>query len=337
VVSPLPSDFISGSQWLVQAADPHARLARLIQMADGDYRTESFLDDRMLAAGRPSLICSLDELVAAANEVDDPPAAWIFHIGHVGSTLMSRLLGELDGVLAIREPRSLRDLGESSGQDRLLLAKTISRLMARRGPSRQLAIVKATSSVSEHAPQLVEPEGRALFLYASPANYVATILAGENSRTEVGALHEIRMRRAAGRGVNGSSFNRNDADRAALAWACEMTSIEAASDALGDRQILWADFDQMLVDMTSAILGCAQHFGLVMDRGLAEELANGPLMRRYSKALEYDYSPSLRAELLAEATQSHRSDIEGAMEALRQAAQSAPLLDRALQRSGQEC
>jgi len=61
------------------------------------------------------------------------------------------------------------------------------------------------------------------------------------------------------------------------------------------------------------------------------------LIRRYSKALEYDYSPSLRAELLAEATQSHRSDIEGAMEELRQAAQSAPLLDRALQRSGQEC
>ena len=37
-------------------------------------------------------------------------ARWIFHIGHVGSTLVSRLLGELAGVLAIREPRLLRDL-----------------------------------------------------------------------------------------------------------------------------------------------------------------------------------------------------------------------------------
>ena len=37
-------------------------------------------------------------------------ARWIFHIGHVGSTLISRLLGELEGVLSVREPRSLRDL-----------------------------------------------------------------------------------------------------------------------------------------------------------------------------------------------------------------------------------
>ena len=45
--------------------------------------------------------------MSRARSTDDmrSDARWIFHIGHVGSTLVSRLLGELDEVLAIREPR----------------------------------------------------------------------------------------------------------------------------------------------------------------------------------------------------------------------------------------
>jgi hypothetical protein len=106
---------------------------------------------------------------------------------------------------------------------------------------------------------------------------------------------------------------------------------------MADRRILWADFDIMLRDMAESIKRCARHFDLKLAQPQAEQLANGPLMRRYSKALEYDYSPSLRAELLAEATGRHRQDIDAALMTLRQAAKSAPLLERALRRSGQEC
>jgi hypothetical protein len=334
VTAPLPSNFAGDCQWLVQAVDPHARLSRLIRMDDADYRKESFLDDRMLAGRRDSLLCNLDELIAAADMVDTPPAAWIFHIGHVGSTLVSRLLGEMDGVLAIREPRSLRDLAHASKEERPLLARAVGRLMARRGTSRKV-IVKATSFVSEFAPLLVEPEASVLFLHASPANYVASILAGENSLMELDALHEDRIRRLGSRDIVAAGFGRNHASKAALAWACEMTSLEAASEAMSDR-ILWADFDIMLRDMPGWIERCARHFGLDIAQPFAEELAKGPLMRRYSKAPEYDYSPELRAELLADATYRHRADIEAALDSLSNAAKSAPLLERALKRSGQE-
>jgi hypothetical protein len=59
-------------------------------------------------------------------------------------------------------------------------------------------------------------------------------------------------------------------------------------------------------------------------------------MGRYSKALEYDYSPSLRAELLADAAGRHGPDIKAAVTALSSAAKSAPLLARALDRAERE-
>jgi multidrug efflux pump subunit AcrB len=69
---------------------------------------------------------------------------------------------------------------------------------------------------------------------------------------------------------------------------------------------------------------------------VASQIATGPLMRRYSKALEYDYSPALRKELLAEAGRFHGRDIDSAIAMLAQAAESAPLLASALQRAKPE-
>ena len=53
--------------------------------------------------------------------------------------------------------------------------------MSRTFADDELACVKATSFVSEIAPLLVPPGERALFMFATPRNYIASILAGENS------------------------------------------------------------------------------------------------------------------------------------------------------------
>ena len=73
-----------------------------------------------------------------------------------------------------------------------------------------------------------------------------------------------------------------------------------------------------------------------IDTTVITESMAGPLMRRYSKALEYDYSPSLRAELLADAARRHGPDINAAIAALANAANSEPLLAQALARAEQE-
>ena len=59
-------------------------------------------------------------------------------------------------------------------------------------------------------------------------------------------------------------------------------------------------------------------------------------MGRYSKALEYEYSPGLRRELLEEAAAHHGRDIDGALRLLEKAAETSPLLQRALSRTAAE-
>jgi hypothetical protein len=330
---PLPDRLEQDASWLAQAIDPKGRLVRFVRMDAAGYRAASFLDDRLLQGPHESRLCELDPALLVAERARDD-ARWIFHIGHVGSTLVSRLLGELEGVLALREPRSLRDLSFADAADAAALAAALRRLMARTFAPDEAALVKATSVVSELAPLLIAPGASALFLFATPANYVASILAGENSVQEVRTLHEFRHARLARRGIAPAGFDRSDAHRAAAAWACEMTSLMAAETP--DRRVLWADFDRMLGDMTGALEACARHFGFAAPAPRIDAIARGPLMGRYSKALEYDYSPALRAELLAEAKRDHAADIDQALAALRDAASGSPVLARAIERAERE-
>src|SRR4051794_36809846 len=108
--APPAEEIWRNARWVAQALDPIADLIRFVELSPEAYRAESFLDDRILQRGSKSHLVKWAEVQATCPADVRTDARWIFHIGHVGSTLVSRLLGELDGVLAVREPRSLRDL-----------------------------------------------------------------------------------------------------------------------------------------------------------------------------------------------------------------------------------
>ena len=327
--APTPAEIWKDARWLAQAVDPNAGLIRLVEMSGEDYRDASFLDDRMLQQARNAHLVQWSEIAEAMPSDARTDARWIFHIGHVGSTLVSRLLGELDAVVAVREPRALRDLTFFPPEVRRAFTPTVRALMSRTFEPRQSALVKATSIVSEIAPELIG-EGRALFLYASPRSYIAGILAGENSRQELSALADSKRQRLAGRGLHLEP--RTEADLAAASWACEMTALESADGA----QVLWADFDQALSDMHGSLARFTQFLRLDAPAAQLKSIANGPLMRRYSKATEYEYSPELRRDLLSEASARHASDIDAALAMLARAAETSPLLKRALERAQAE-
>ena len=333
--APTADEIARDATWLVQALDPSQGMTRLIAMDRDSYRAASFLDDRMLQSPVDAQIISWDLIEEADAEDMRADARWIFHIGHVGSTLVSRLLGELDGVLAVREPRILRDLALTPANIRARYIGPAPNLMSRTFDESELACVKATSFASEIAPDLVPERERAIFMYTGPESYIASILAGENSVKELHALGQSRSDRMAGR-VPDIEEPRSDAQRAAAAWACEMTSLEQAAERMNDRKIEWADFDRMLDDMPEALARVAGHLGFDHDQARVEAIASGPLMRRYSKATEYDYSPGLRRDLIAEAARRHSSDIAEALAMLDRAAQESPLLARALTRSASE-
>ena len=333
--APTADEIARDATWLAQALDPAAGQVRLIAMNRESYRSASFLDDRMLQQPVDAQVVPWPPVEQAMNRDLKTDARWIFHIGHVGSTLVSRLLGELDGVLAVREPRLLRDVTLSPPEVRERYLATVPKLMSRAFGDDELACVKATSFVSEIAPLLVPPGERALFMYATPRNYVASILAGENSVVELRQLAPSRAQRLSKR-VSAIGPAHNDAQLAAIAWACEMTALEAAAEAMTDRHVEWADFDAMLADMPAELGRVADFFGFDADQSRLQSIAAGPLMTRYSKAMEYDYSASLRGELIAEATADNRADIDGALAMLASAAEKSLILARALERAGED-
>ena len=328
---PTVTEIASDATWLVQATDANSGLVRIVRMDAEAYRAASFLDDRMLTQPRETAVLSWADVVAAAPALQRNDARWIFHIGHVGSTLISRLLGELSDVLSIREPRILRDLAVVAADKRRGFAQYIQPLFSRTFAPNESALVKATSFVSEIAPELVPPGQRALFLYATPRAYIASILAGENSVKEMAALASSRAERVAARASLAQPTNA--AETAALAWACEITAIEKAAEAIPNEYVEWLDFDHFLADVPGMLGRAAKFFEFDADLARIEEIASGPLIRRYSKALEYDYSPSLRRDLIANAEAANRADIDRALVMLQSAAENSPLLARALDRA----
>jgi len=328
---PTSAEIAEDATWLVQALDPASGMTRLVRMDREAYRSASFLDDRILGEPREVAVLPWAELAAAVTPNARTDARWIFHIGHVGSTLVARMLGELQNVLSIREPRILRDVAGVSAARRPAFTVALPALFSRTFARNQMAIVKATSFVSEIAPELVPIGERTLFMFATPRTYIASILAGENSTKELAILAPSRAERVADRATLPKPSNA--AEAAAWAWACEMTALERAAEAMPGRQVQWLDFDRFLRDVPRELAGAAEFFGFDPEPNSIEAVAEGPLMRRYSKALEYDYSPSLRRDLIAEADMANREDIDRALAMLQSAAESSPLLARALERT----
>jgi hypothetical protein len=331
--APAPHEIWESARWLAQAVDPPAGLVRFVEMTPGDYREAAFLDDRMLGQPRVSHLLKWDDVVAAMPADARDGARWIFHIGHVGSTLIARFLGELDGVLAVREPRALRDLTFFPREVRDQLVPGLRALMSRTFDAGETTVIKATSMVSEIAAELVGESGRALFLYASPSVYLQTMLAGERSQAELQSLAAFYSARAEARGIPWPTGPQPSAQMAALVWACEMSALERAAAELSSDCVLWRDFDAFLEEPETQLGTIASFLGLPADNARIAEIARGPLMRRYSKALDHEFGPEARRQLLDEAATEHAAAIQSALAMLNQAAEKAPTLARALARS----
>jgi len=95
------------------------------------------------------------------------------------------------------------------------------------------------------------------------------------------------------------------------------------------------DFDRMLQEPENAFGSSAELLGIPASVDQLNALANSSLMTRYSKAVEYEYSPALRRDLIADATRSHRSDIDDALAMLNRSAERSPSLARAIERAGE--
>jgi hypothetical protein len=126
------------------------------------------------------------------------------------------------------------------------------------------------------------------------------------------------------------------AQKAALGWACEMTSLSQAARRLPGGTVKWLDFDRFLEDPKVHLCDVAGHFGLGADEASLRAIAEGPLMGRYSKAPEFEYSADLRREILKESRWTHGRAIRDALGWLRMIAERYPAVADAIRKAAGE-
>jgi hypothetical protein len=304
---PIQLDGLASSAALYPFAYDPARAALMfVRMDAATYRAASFLDERMNVRGDWVPAAAAEHALSGARDVR--ALHFIFHAGHVGSTLLSRLLDEAGGVLSLREPLPLRVVAEHFSQARLEL---LLRLWERGFGDTQAVVLKATSSTARLATALLgtRPRSRAVMLNVGAESYLATMLAGENSAADLNAQGAERLHRLSGCLGAPAPKPRSLGELIVMSWAAERLTQVHAARALGER-VLAVDFDAMLEDVGATVARVLAHFGIAAP---ADGIAQGGVLERYSKAPEHAYSPSLRRELLAQARRNFGQEIRDAL------------------------
>lgn len=338
---PLAAGLERSPELFPQSLNPDTGTVTMIRLSEPDYAAASFLDDRVLTpltVARPVGLADLQAAVADTGLVEG--CDFVFHIGHVGSTLLSRLLGLHPAVFALREPAVLRTLAQTRAGPRLSgdaefegrLSCFLS-LLSRTFRPEQRANIKATSFVSELAAEILARRSapRALLIFVPAEVYLATILGGPNSRREAHLLAESRLQRLHRR-VGEPRWELADLSEGeiiAMSWACEMSALITASAAARERT-LWLNFERLLSDPASALSCTLRHLAIAASHDEIAAMTSGPEMRRYSKAPEYAYDDALRREVLNQARREDASEISRGMAWLERAQNAVPIVQQAM-------
>ncbi|HUH95605.1 MAG TPA: hypothetical protein VL742_21000 [Casimicrobiaceae bacterium] len=313
------------------------------------YRSASFLDDRVLGPDSQGIWTAFSGVVDALRSAPPGlPVHFIFHTGHVGSTLVSRLLDETGEVLSLREPLPLRTLAEAhdalarvdsllSHADFASMLAVLLRLWGRGYDGTSSVVVKATSSVGRIASALLrlDERSRAIYISLPPEPYLAALLAGANSGVDLRGHGPERMRRLQSRlSVPLPPLHKLSAgEMAAMSWLAESWSRYEALTQCSSR-IAGVDFDQFLADVEPGIGRILEHFGLPHGAALLSNLGRSPVLTRYSKAPEYAYTPALRAEVLRESRRINGEEIRRGMRWLERQARADARVSRLLNEGG---
>jgi hypothetical protein len=333
-----------------QQLDLVRRLVLIVRLDTSAYRAASFLDDRMLGPNIQGVWMSVARTSEAAQQVTElRPLHFIFHTGHVGSTLLSRLLDETGLVLSLREPLPLRSLADAydvlerpeSLLDRVQFAdllNTFLRLWARGYDWTRAVVVKATSSAGRAATAVLEasPQSRAIYLNLHAEPYLATLLAGENSPQDLRGHGPGRMKRlqafcsAPPRPLHELSMG----ELAALGWLVETHSQQTALSHFPGR-VQAVDFDAFLEDVRGGMERVVQLFGLSPEPAFLARIAQSPVLGFYSKAPGRPFTREARAELLRQSRRDHGAEIAKGLAWLEALARSDPAV-AAIVESGRE-
>jgi hypothetical protein len=292
--------------------DTVQRRALFVRSSEDEIRNSSFLDERLGLQGRDGFWLPFDELDALVVSIPEQRISpdFIFHIGHCGSTLLSRLLDRSLHVLGLREPLPLRELAALmrdldsplSRIDRTTwqgLLDTCLTLLGRRFTQQQRIVVKATSTCNGLVDPVLErcPESRAILLYIRLEPYLATM-----SKAVAGGLDALHAAPARLQFLHDylgdASIRLHDLktpEIVAMNWMAELARFDQLSRASPARErLLMLDFEQLLVDVPALLASVCRHLQLsVVDSDPARD-PHASVLGAYAKSPAHAYSPTDR-------------------------------------------
>lgn len=296
----------------------------LVELSAAEINAASFLDQRVLKPTTPGtwipwqVIADIFDTVTPAA-----PARFIFHVGHCGSTLLSRLLQHADDTQCLREPLPLRTLARDAaefGDGRSFLSRDqqAGRLQAlskmwRRGAAH--TVIKATSICTDLLPlaHAAEPSTRSVFVYNRAETHIATLLAGDNSLADLRGFAPLRLQRLQQRtGLDLELHRLDHAQLAALSWLSETSSASQSLEQFPG-QVEPVDFET-LIDCPAETLAAMLHFlDIPATEAVIQTAVGGPVLQTYSKAPEVEYNSHTRAAILADSRAKFGAQIDAAL------------------------
>lgn len=295
----------------------------LVRLTAKKIREAAFLDQRALAGDEAGAWVPLAAALEAAPR-NAGPAGIILHCGHCGSTLVSRLLGELPGAWVLREPLVLQALAAEARAagtplarltpkeytDTLALAQTA---YGKLPPDARRAVVKHTSLTANLGDELLRgPSPPAVLCLSIPlADYLAAML------RDPGLREGIRL--ASGEWIHDISALLGDAcpalgeladgELAALNWTAAQLAFVRASEVPGARVLTW-NFDGFLADPNARLAELAEHFGLEASATDIGQTLTSPWLGLYAKDPRYPFDAATRRRELTTATRQYAEEIQ---------------------------
>jgi hypothetical protein len=326
----------SSALWHLHDFDASRGTARLLQLEEADYFAESFLDQRVEPLAVAECEIPLVELQAALLQNESrhpgpdpgstesmsprnedrtgPVHGYIFHLGHCGSTLLSRALSASPNLLPVREPLTLRRLAAEPGSIHLLPVTLAAH--ARVFHPGQAAVIKATSTCNA----LIEPvlagdeQSRAVLMMVKLEAYLAGLLGKLTPATDLRTQANLRL--ADWNDLEDApALDPNTMDEAHLAvlsWLTSMRHLLHSSQRCPRRTLL-LDFEEFLAQPEAALIRCATFLGIEPE--LPTLLGEWPTIAMgYSKKPDEPYSAFNRHKTLQRGRMTRGAEIHQGLE-----------------------
>ena len=294
------------------------------------YFKSIFCDGRIFPRNDEVIRMPLAQLLERFEEQSfpAPKVNYIFHMAHGGSTLLSRAIDFRGTNIVYREPAALRQLGVSAAQEQFgdnppdiwkRVFDLSTTLLAKSYQNNQRVIIKANVPVNFMIPHLmkVNPNTRAIILYAGLEDYLLSILKTDGHRTwmrnvvgEVGNTIDTVLGLA-----KGAREGLSDAEAAASLWMVQIHLFAKALTQFPNIKSLDSEIFYRLPKLTLDKL-CQFYRIKAKDKKL-DAIVNSELFTRYSKAPEQHYDNAMRLEKKKELRTQISDEVQSANEWVR--------------------